>query len=547
MKYLIGIAILIAVGIAGFQFDWVGKPDGQDVALGDALFTVRRDDLTITVVEEGSLKAKNSLKLSSQFESEGVISWLIDEGTEVKEDDILVEFEKTDVQNEIDELENSMIQYKTELDAAKAELEIQKRDNVASLEKAELGLDMARKKLERYEKGDAPNEKRKLELALTKARAALRRAEERFAEVPELQKAGYLTKIQAEEEALRVEEAQFNVENAEEDLKLFKTYTYDMEMAQKKADVRDAERTLENAKEKADIHLKEKQARVTRQDRRVQSTQNRLDKYRKELEQMTMKAPQPGIVHYGASGREWERERIKVGGRIWRGITVITLPDLSEMQVICQVHETEIDKVKLGMKVTVTVEAVQDQIFEGEVTKIAAVASAHWSDKSNKRFEVEITLGASDVELRAGITAKAEIQVEVVPGVLMVPIHAVFTEEGERFCFVRDNGDVLKRNVEIGKNSAHYVEIVKGLDEGERVLLLDPRENGLFDGKESGDEGEEVEGNQEIPEEADTDEDGEESEEPPALAAPEEETDALAEPASPPVSVDIAQDDGAGS
>jgi HlyD family secretion protein len=236
MKYLIGIVILALIGIVGFQFDWVGAPDSKETALGDALFTVRRDDLTITVVEEGSLKAKNSIKLSSQFESEGVISWLIDEGTEVKEGDILVEFEKTDVQNEIDELVNSMIQYETELEAAQAELKIQVRDNTASVEKAELNLEMAKKNLERYEKGDAPNNRRKLELALTKATAALKRAKERFAEVPELQEAGYLTKIQAEEEKLRVEEAEFNVENAEEELKLFDTYTLPMETAQKKAD-----------------------------------------------------------------------------------------------------------------------------------------------------------------------------------------------------------------------------------------------------------------------------------------------------------------------
>jgi len=484
MKYFFGIVVVGLLGFAGYYFSRNTEPSLSETSLTDSVFSVCKDNLKITVVEEGSLKAKNSIKLSSKFEREGIISWLIDEGEEVKEGDILVEFEKTDVENQVHELETSLIQYETELEAAVAEKAIQERENTAAVETAQLQLEMNRKKLERYKDGDAPNEKRKKELAVKKAQSELKRQKERFSEVPALRDAGFLTKIQEEEERIKVEETEINLESAEKDLELFLAYTYPMDIAQKEADVKDAERKLENAREKAEINLKEKQARVQRKERQVTSTTNRLEKYKKELEQMTMKAPQPGIVHYGSSGRSWERERIKVGGRIWSGITVITLPDLSEMQLICQIHEAEIDRIKEEMEVSITIEAIQDQLFTGKVTKIAAVASSHWSDQSNKRFEVEITMNANEVELRAGITAKAEIHVEEVPDVLLVPLHSVFTEEGERFCFVRENQEILKRNVKIGKNSTHFVEIASGLEEGEQVLLLDPRENGMYNSHE---------------------------------------------------------------
>ncbi|MFH2000667.1 MAG: efflux RND transporter periplasmic adaptor subunit [Planctomycetota bacterium] len=480
MKYFFGIVGLALIGFIAYQLSGSADAELTETSLADSLFSVCRGDLNITVVEEGSLKAKNSIKMSCKFEREGIISWLIEEGAEVKEGDILVEFEKTDVQNEIHELETNLIQYETELEAAIAEKAIQERENTATIESAALQLEMSLKKLKRYKDGDAPNELRKKELAVKKANSDLKRAEERFSEVPALHEAGFLTKIQVEEETIKLEEAGINLESAQRDLELYNTYTDPMEIAQKEADIKDGERRLINANEKAEINLKERQARVSRQESKVTSTKNRLEKYRKELEQMTMKAPQPGIVHYGSSGREWEREYIKVGGRIWSGITVITLPDLSEMQLLCLIHEAEIDRIKKGMEATVTIEAIQGKIFKGAVTHIATVASSHWSDKSNKRFEVEITLEPSDVELRAGITAKAEIHVEKVPDVLMVPLHSVFTEEGERFCFLRENKEILKRDVEIGKNSTHFVQITSGLKEGEQVLLLDPRENGMY-------------------------------------------------------------------
>jgi multidrug efflux pump subunit AcrA (membrane-fusion protein) len=157
---------------------------------------------------------------------------------------------------------------------------------------------------------------------------------------------------------------------------------------------------------------------------------------------------------------------------------VITLPDLKEMTVMISIHEADIDKIKLGQSVLVTIEAYKNRQFPAKVTKIAAVASDDWSDSGNRSFTVTVLMEPIDIELRAGTSAKAEVQVEELVDVLQVPIHAVISEDGKHFCFVQKGESHERRDVTIGKNNNHHVEILTGLAEGERVLLYDPRLSG---------------------------------------------------------------------
>jgi len=491
MKGFLLVIGLVAVGAtAATQLVGLGREDVAPVPAG-TLHTARRGDLVITVTENGYLKAKNSEFIQPKFKREGTITWLVEEGEEVEQGQVLVEFDKTELENQLVELESSLLQFEIELEAARADQAIQERDNQASVETAELKLEIAELTLERYEKGEAPNELRKKTLAAEKAGSEHERALDRYEEVPELAAKGFLTKNQEEEERILLREAEINKENAARDLELYVEYTQRMELTQKRADVKDARRELENAREKAVINLKEKQVRVTSNGRQVSSTEARLAQLRAELEQLTIRSPKPGTVHYGDPARPWMHDEIKLGNRVRQGNTVITLPDLRAMQVLIQVHEADIDLVQKGMTAIVTVETHKGRSFPAEVTDIATVASSvGWTDESNRAFRVEITLGEPEpepepedgseegIELRAGVSARVEIQVAERENVLQVPIHAVAAEGGQHFCFVHAGGKTARREVEVGEHNAHFVEITGGLEEGEEVLLFDPRKAG---------------------------------------------------------------------
>jgi multidrug efflux pump subunit AcrA (membrane-fusion protein) len=165
---------------------------------------------------------------------------------------------------------------------------------------------------------------------------------------------------------------------------------------------------------------------------------------------------------------------------------IITLPDMSEMQVTLRVHEMDIGKISKGMAVSVTVEAAGSKCCAGKITKIAELANAgNWrSDPEVKQFDVEVTLDGRDLGLKPGTTAEVEIVLHRLKGVLVVPIKAVRGIGPKTFCYVEEAGRLCRRDVEIGLSNDKFVEIRSGLSAGEKVLVDSPPAD-LVRGEES--------------------------------------------------------------
>jgi RND family efflux transporter MFP subunit len=486
-----GIVLIVAlVGwAAAGRWSVLGK-EGAPAIASTSRAKVVRGPLRISLEENGFLKAKENVTIKPKFKGQGTITVLIEEGKTVEVGEVLVEFDKTQLETQISDKETQLEQNVIELEAARASLEVQERDNQAAVEKAELNLQLAQLGLERYEQGDAPNEARKLELADEKARSALERAREQYEQVPELAAQGFFSRAQQEEERLLVREAEINSENAAKDLELHHAYTVRMERTKKESEVKDAQRELENARKKAEISLKEKQAALASRERQVTQTKTFLEQQRIELGHYTIKAERPGVVHYGDPEEFWMRGNVKVGSTTWQGQTLLTIPDLSEMQVLIQVHEADREKIKKDLPAVITVDSRKGESFAAKITDIAEVAASDnpWGgDSRNRSFKVEITIESAGANLRAGVTAKAEIEIETLPDALYVPIHAIVSEGGKHIAFRVEGGTVSEREVKIGKNNAHHVEILEGLAEGDEILLYDPRESG-----ESGEGAEQV-------------------------------------------------------
>ncbi len=477
MKTLLILLALTAAGFGGWHWFGPGAQTAASVAFAaEAIATVAKQPIEIKIAEDGYLKAKNSVEVKPEFEGQGKLTWLLEEGKAVVKGDKLAEFDKTEVQHQVDEVTNDLTVLETQSETARAELEIEKRDGNAQVEAAEFTRSMAKMKIDKHREGEGPNELRKSRLAAEKAASEFDRATERYTQVPQLEREGYLTKTQAEEEKIHLREAEINKENAEKDLELYLQYTEPMAIAELENAIKDTERVLTNAREKSQISLKEHEARVTNADRQVHSTKQRLEKLQDHVAKMTIVAPIDGILHYGDPRERYWGEQIKVGNDVYSGNTLFTLPDLREMQAVVRVHEADIDLVKLEMPVNVTLESLKGRSLKGKVTEIASVANSDWGEA--KTFEVVITLESSQETLRAGVTAKAEILVETVPDCLVIPIHAAFAESGKHFAFVLNAKGYDKREVELGKNNVYLVNVTKGLTEGERVLLFDPRVSG---------------------------------------------------------------------
>lgn len=142
-----------------------------------------------------------------------------------------------------------------------------------------------------------------------------------------------------------------------------------------------------------------------------------------------------------------------------------------EAMVSIQVDELDILSVKEGQTAAITMDAVEDQEFEGTITKVSATASG---DSSSAKYPVEITLEKTD-DMLYGMSASATIQVDEAENAVLIPVNALQEEGNSTFVYTENDGDGnLSGKVEVttGLSDGSQVEITSGLEEGDTVYYL---------------------------------------------------------------------------
>ena len=151
---------------------------------------------------------------------------------------------------------------------------------------------------------------------------------------------------------------------------------------------------------------------------------------------------------------------------------VMTEGDTSQVYVQGKVDEADIAHVYLGQPARIKVESFRDRLFYGKVTKIAPMGV----EKDNvTTFEVRVSINNPGGELKANMTANAEILLDEHKGVLTVPENAV-SYDGQRNASVQvpdksQKDGARKVPVTVGLSNGSVTEIARGLKEGDQVIL----------------------------------------------------------------------------
>jgi len=151
---------------------------------------------------------------------------------------------------------------------------------------------------------------------------------------------------------------------------------------------------------------------------------------------------------------------------------VMTEGDTREVYVKGKVDESDIGKVYLGQAARIKVESFKDETFNGKVTKISPMGT----EKDNvTTFEVRASIENSTGKLKAAMTANAEIILEEHKGVLMIPEGAIIYDKDKKASVevvdAKADGGKKKTPVEIGISNGAKTEVLKGLKEGDQVVL----------------------------------------------------------------------------
>jgi HlyD family secretion protein len=261
----------------------------------------------------------------------------------------------------------------------------------------------------------------------------------------------------------------------------------------------------DQAFEQADAELKMKAAAVESQRKRITQGEALLASNRDDLEKTSVVAPMDGVV---TSLPKEEGETV-IGAQSFSPTVIMTVADLSVMEVEVMVDETDIRNVRLGQPAEARVDALEGVKIKGEVTEIGSSAiprglttqQASSTNTANqaKDFKVEVTLKDPPPTLRPGLNATTDITTASKQKVLAVPIQAVVvreiskqgkvmdpagvqtaerdtalpTEKGEEKegVFVISYGKATFHPVKTGIIGETEIEILEGVKEGEDVVV----------------------------------------------------------------------------
>ena len=182
-----------------------------------------------------------------------------------------------------------------------------------------------------------------------------------------------------------------------------------------------------------------------------------------------VKAPKDGMLIYA---RSWDG---KVGPgsqiRAWDPV-VAELPDLSDMVSKTFVNEVDISKVQKGQDVKITVDAFPDNVYTGQVIKVANIGE-QLRNYDSKVFEVTVQVNEVDSILRPAMTTGNEIVTHIYDEVLFIPIESLYNDSLS-FVYKNENGTIVKKEVITGDSNEDEIIIEHGLAEGTEILLAEP-------------------------------------------------------------------------
>ena len=185
----------------------------------------------------------------------------------------------------------------------------------------------------------------------------------------------------------------------------------------------------------------------------------------------TIKAPADGMVIYA---REWNGRKKVVGSTInpWDA-TVATLPDLSIMESITYINEVDIQRISMGQKVQLRLDADPKKVLTGKVTQVANIGEQR-PNADSKVFEVRILVHESDTTLRPAMTTSNTIVTSTLEEATSVPLEAVHTEGERSFVYLSNGGGIVKKEVQLGIMNENEVVILDGIGENDMVYLSIP-------------------------------------------------------------------------
>jgi HlyD family secretion protein len=517
------IALVVVCGIGALALRGrMGAP--KDAAKGAGSATVTRGDLSVKVVESGTVDAVKAVEVRSRA-SGRLARLLVEEGQMVQEGDLVAVIDPQETQflveqNEAQlrgaqsavartnvEIEQRRITSRAALTQAekrlaqiRAELGAQPTLTRTAIAQARAALSSAKQDRERLVSSSHPNRRTAQQQAVTEAQASFGNAQREFERVRDLESKGYVAGRALDNARLALELAQVRLQAAkdsqsrlESELRL-ELASADDTIKRAQADLDRAEanqiqdvvkrREFESATAavaQARASLRDVEALIaSREQSRATVAQvgSVLRDSRRQLRETQIRAPMSGIVtkRYLEVG-----ELVTALSAFSAGSSIVRIEDRRTMRVKLNVNEIDVARLANGMTASIEVDAIPETLLKGRVSKIAPAsvalaaqgqAQAAAASDAVVKYEVEIVLDETHPKLRSGMSARCTLEVLRRDKTLLLPVEFVGKDKEGRFVMIpatKPGGRATRRAVRVGASSGTMIEITEGLKEGERV------------------------------------------------------------------------------
>ena len=257
-----------------------------------------------------------------------------------------------------------------------------------------------------------------------------------------------------------VQQARATMERAEADYKRFVQLLEEGAISRSEHDLRRADYLATKAQYETTIN----QMRQLFQSLLAQKV--RVSMGRKALEDTIIRAPFSGLI---------AEKAVNVGRFTKKGDRIATIVRVDPLRIELTIPEGAVAAVRKGQRVAFSVQSYPDRKFEGDIAYVGPAVRAE-----SRALVVEAIVPNPKALLQPGLFATARIELPAVRPSVMIPAAAVKNESGVSKLFVAKNDRAEARIVQIGREVAGAVEILRGLGAGERVVS--PQAAGLADG-----------------------------------------------------------------
>lgn len=435
----------------------------------------RTATFTDSILETGTLNAARLMLYSAPTGAgQSKIVEIAPEGTAAKTGDVLIRFDDATLRQALEKEEATLQLADGELLRAREDWRLEQLRAQGEVQQAQQQIGFAESGLANQLEGRGRLEVAEAEAATTEARREVDRTRATHEDMKPMLAEGFITRVELERAEQASRRAQEQLALAEFKLSTLTRYERPAAIDKSKAEVNGARDAFVRLGESAAARLAQRQAAVGMAQSHVAEIGARAAFLRDQIVRTVVRAGGPGLVVYRDLFFGSDRRKPQVGDEVFPNQQLIAVPDSSRLIVETRVREVDLHRVTASQQVIVTADAYPDVRLAAKVALVGALAQEDPARAGTKFFPVTIEILDADPRLRAGMTARVEIHVLSLPRATVVPLEAVFEQDGRSHCFVIAGRRPERRPVVVAGRNATAVAIEHGIDSGDRVLLVDP-------------------------------------------------------------------------